>query len=106
MKRLFWWFGALLFLGSFSAAQRLPEIAVPENYKLSFAPDFAKDSFAGSETIQIRILQPTSKVVLNAADIDFQEVSISSGGVAQRARVFLDKERQSAALVVEKQLQP
>jgi aminopeptidase N len=106
MKRLFWWLGALLFLGSVSAAQRLPETAIPENYNLSFAPDFAKDSFAGSETIQIRILQPTIRVVLNAADIDFQEVGITSAGVSQRARVFLDKEKQFATLVVEKQLQP
>ncbi|MCU1297715.1 MAG: peptidase rane alanine aminopeptidase, partial [Acidobacteriaceae bacterium] len=106
MKRRFFVFGVLLFLSSFATAQRLPELAVPENYKLSFAPDFAKDNFAGNETIQIRILKPTSKIVLNAADIEFHDVNISSAGVSQKARVFLDKEKEFATLVVEKEIQP
>jgi aminopeptidase N/puromycin-sensitive aminopeptidase len=104
MKRLLWLFGVSLFLGSFSAAQRLPEIAVPENYRLSFAPDFAKDNFDGNETIQIRLLKPTVKVVLNAAEIDFKDATISSGGVSQKARVFLDKEKEFATLVVQKEM--
>jgi hypothetical protein len=52
---------------SLGLAQRLPESAVPENYKVSFAPDFQHDNFAGEETIQLRILKPTSQIVLNSA---------------------------------------
>jgi hypothetical protein len=32
---------------SLSFAQRLPELARPVNYKLTFAPDFEKNIFAG-----------------------------------------------------------
>ena len=44
---------------SLAAAQRLPEVAVPENYKLSFTPDLDKATFEGDETISIRVLNPT-----------------------------------------------
>jgi Peptidase M1 N-terminal domain len=58
--------GILLLLGSLCAAQRLPELAVPDNYALTFAPDFNKDNFTGDETIHVRVLKPTSQIVLNA----------------------------------------
>jgi len=41
-------------LSSFlSFGQRLPELARPVNYELTFAPDFEKNIFAGQETISI-----------------------------------------------------
>ena len=65
---------------SLAAAQRLPEMAVPENYKLTFTPDLEKATFEGDETISIRVLKPTSEITLNAVDIDFHDVTITSGG--------------------------
>ena len=50
---------------SLAAAQRLPEGAAPENYKLSFTPDLDKATFEGDETISIRVLQPTSEITLD-----------------------------------------
>jgi aminopeptidase N len=87
-------------------AQRLPEIAIPGHYKLSFSPDFTKNDFAGDETIEVRILKPTSQIVLNAAEIDFQEVTISSGRATQKATVTLDKDKQTATLTVDHPIQP
>jgi aminopeptidase N len=86
-------------LSSFlSFAQRLPELARPVNYQLTFAPDFEKNIFAGQETISIQVLKPTSEIVLNAAEIDFLSASITSAGVTQEAKVSLDKARQMATL--------
>ena len=34
-----------------ASAQRLPEVATPENYKLTFTPDLEKATFEGDETI-------------------------------------------------------
>ena len=45
---------------SLAAAQRLPEVAVPENYKLCFTPDLDKATFEGDETVSLRILSPTA----------------------------------------------
>ena len=101
MKRIFLVLG-LFWLGTFCAAQRLPQTAVPESYKLTFAPDLTNNTFAGEETIQVQVLKPTSEIVLNAADLDFQSVIITSASGAQSAKVTLDKEKQTASLAVAK----
>ena len=98
--------GLLFLLVSGCMAQRLPEIAAPDHYKLTFSPDFTKDDFAGGETIELRVLKTTSQIVLNAADIDFQDVSITSGHTTQKAKVTLDKEKETATLAVDQQISP
>ena len=97
-------FTAIL-LTSFSvAAQRLPEIAVPDNYKLTFAPDLEKASFEGDETISIRVLKPTSEITLNAVDIDFHDVQITASGSTQRASITPLKDKEMVVLAFEKPL--
>ena len=102
MKRILLSIACVVMAANFAAAQRLPESAVPENYKLSFAPDFSKDNFAGEETIQIRVLKATTQIALNSAQIDFQSATISSAGTTQTAKVTLDKEKEMATLAFDK----
>ncbi len=106
MKRIFLLSGLFLCLASICAAQRLPELAVPDNYKLAFVPDFTKNNFTGDETIRVRVLKPTAEIVLNAAEIDFDAVTITSGGTSQKAKVTLDKEKEMATLTVANAIQP
>jgi aminopeptidase N len=94
----------VLFTLPFADAQRLPEIALPENYKLTFIPDLEKATFEGDETISIRVLKTTSEITLNAVDIDFHEVTISGGGVSQAATVIPQKENEMVVLAVGKPL--
>jgi aminopeptidase N len=89
---------------SLATAQRLPEVARPENYKLTFTPDLEKATLQGNETISLRVLKPTSEITLNAVDIDFQEVAITSGGATQKAKVTPQKENEMVVLAVEKPL--
>ena len=72
---------AIFLLISLANAQRLPSTTIPENYKLTFSPDLAKNIFTGEEIITVQTSQPTSEIVLNAVDIDFQEVTVSSGKI-------------------------
>jgi aminopeptidase N len=104
MKRISWLFTCVLLFISVAGAQRLPQIATPENYKLTFTPNLNRGNFAGDEAIQVNLLKPTSQIVLNSADIDFQQASISSGGVTQKAAVTFDKEKEMVTLAVEKLL--
>src|SRR5437660_2586126 len=97
MKRILVWVGFFALL-PFAAAQRLPELALPENYKLSFAPDFQKDNFEGEETISVRVLKTTPEIVLNSAEIEFQEATISSGETTQQAKITLDRQKETATL--------
>jgi len=89
---------------SFATAQRLPEVARPENYKLTFTPDLDKAKFEGDETIAIRVLKSTSEITLNAVDIDFHDVTVTSGGSTQKAKVTPVKEKEMVVLTVEKPL--
>ena len=91
----------VLLLSSLAGAQRLPEIAAPDRYNLTFEPDFATNSFSGEESIEVHVLEPTSKIVLNAAEISFEEASITSDNASQKAAVRLDAEKQTATLTVE-----
>ena len=104
MKRIFAVITFLVLTFSLAAAQRLPENARPENYKLTFTPDLDKATFEGDETITLRLLKPTSEITLNAVDIDFHEVTITSGGATQKAKVTPEKEKEMVVLSVEKPL--
>ena len=87
-----------------ATAQRLPDNAAPESYRITLTPDFQKDNFAGDETIQVRILKPTATVVLNSLDIDFQGTTITASGVTQTAQVSVDRSKQTASLTIPKPL--
>jgi aminopeptidase N len=104
MKRILVILSFALVTFSSAVAQRLPEVATPENYKLTFTPDLDKAKFEGDETISLRVLKPTSQITLNAVDIDFHEVTITSGGKTQKAKVTPEKEKEMVVLAVERSL--
>jgi len=104
MKRIFAGISFVVLTLSLAAAQRLPEIARPDNYKLTFTPDLDKATFEGDETITLHILKPTSAITLNSADIDFHAVSITSAGATQTAKVTPDKDKEMVVLSVDKPL--
>jgi aminopeptidase N len=104
MTRIFAVITFLVLSFSLAVAQRLPENARPENYKLAFTPDLDQATFDGEETISVRLLQPSSEITLNAVDIDFHDVTIISGGTTQKAKVTPEKEKEMAVLSVEKPL--
>ena len=81
----------LLLFATPVCAQRLPPTATPEHYDLAFVVDIGGKRFDGTETIRVRIDRPTNRIVLNAAEIAFKEVTIGAGAAAQRANVALDQ---------------
>src|ERR1700675_548613 len=104
MKRILPLLAFTIFAVCIAGAQRLPEVAVPENYRLTFTPNLEKATFEGDETISLRLLKPTSEITLNAVDIDFHEVTITSGGTTQKATVTPEKEKKMGGLSVAKPL--
>jgi len=104
MKRLLAVLSFVVLTFSLANAQRLPEVARPDNYKLTFTPDLEKATFEGDATISLHVLKPTSEITLNAVDITFRDVSITSGGATQTAKVTPDKEKEMVVLAVEKPL--
>ena len=104
MKRIFAVITFFVLTISLAVAQRLPEIARPENYKLTFTPDLDKARFEGDESIAIRLLKASSEITLNAVDIDFHDVTVTSGGTTQKAKVTPQKAKEMVVLSVAKPL--
>src|SRR5436190_4361637 len=77
-------------------AQRLPTPVQPGHYDLAFLVDLAHARFDETETIRVTVAEPTSRIVLNAAEIQFDEVTIGR----QRAEVALDAANQTATFTV------
>jgi aminopeptidase N len=91
---------ALMVTASPAIAQRLPSGVTPTHYTLWFAPDLERATFRGRETIDVTLQRPTTTITLNAAEIDFGEVSIDAGGRRQTARVTLNEKNEMATLTV------
>jgi aminopeptidase N len=83
-----------------ASAQRLPGNVVPEHYTLWFAPDLEKETFRGRESIDVVLTEPSTTITLHAAEIAFSEVTITSAGRTQTARVTLDASRETATFTV------
>ncbi len=102
-------FAACVAIGALAAApsldaQRLPTNAIPQRYTLTLAPDLKSATFAGKEEIVVTLAQPTTSITLNAAQITFEEVTITAGGNTQTAKVSEDKAKEEVTLQVDKEI--
>jgi aminopeptidase N len=85
----------------FVAAQKLPQTASPSHYQITFTPNFADNTFKGEETIDVQVMKPTKAVTLNASEIDFHDVTITSGKLSQKATVSENAQDEMATLTTE-----
>ena len=96
---LLWQASPSVFVGSVMAQQGeqsistysrnlLPSNVLPEHYDLLVTPHPDKSRFHGSVRIDFRVQEPTSEIVLNAADIQLtRAILVSSGEEASELRV-------------------
>jgi aminopeptidase N/puromycin-sensitive aminopeptidase len=87
-----------------ASAQRLPGNVKPEAYELTFTPNLEKATFGGGELIRVRLEKAAKTITLNSAEIEFQEVSVVSGGTTQKAEVTTDEAKEMATLAVAKEI--
>ncbi|MFL6280058.1 MAG: M1 family metallopeptidase [Vicinamibacterales bacterium] len=77
---------------------------MPSHYDIAVTPNLAAATFAGTERIVVALNKPSSTIVLNAAEIEFDKVTIKSGAVTQQARVSLDPSKEQATFTVDRPL--
>jgi aminopeptidase N len=82
---------------------RLPRTVRPRRYDLTLEPDLDTATFAGEETIEVEVVEPTAEIVLNAAEIEVDEASVElpgDGGDAKPATITLSLDEEAERLTL------
>jgi aminopeptidase N len=64
----------------------LPKTVVPAHYTLDLTPDLDKLTFTGSELVDVEVTEPTTRLMLNAADLTIEAAAVD--GEAASAIAF------------------
>ncbi len=83
---------------------RLPRHIVPTHYDIHLEPDLETFTFIGSVGIDIDVVEATSSISLNAAEIDIKSAKLSSGPVI--AEISYDDQYDRATLTLASELAP
>jgi aminopeptidase N len=78
-----------------STPGRLPKSVVPRHYAIDLVPDLEKLTIAGSEIIDVDVLQPTERIVLNAVNMTLGAASLDGEAAAA---ISLDPAAETATL--------
>lgn len=79
------------------SSHRLPTSIIPERYEIRLTPDLTQWTFAGEVKIAVQVLQAAREVVLNAAELSMQPVSMRRlDGTLLHGSVHLDHENERA----------
>jgi aminopeptidase N len=89
-----------------AVAERLPATVIPSHYAVTWTPDLATARFAGTERIDVSIVQPTRTVVLNAFELEIRDVRITQASAVQPAQVAFDPATQQVTFTVANALAP
>ena len=81
-----------------ASEHRLPSNVVPERYEISLTPDLRAFTFAGEESVAVRVVTATAEVVLNALELEIDKVSAERGGVSVGGKATLEPAHERARL--------
>jgi aminopeptidase N len=77
---------------------KLPKDVIPLLYDAHLVPDIAADTFRGEQRVEIEVLRPTRRIVLNAANLSIERAALSGRGMAERVLTpILDEKQETLA---------
>ena len=86
---------------------QLPRTARPSHYAIEVTPHADKLAFDGKIAIDIEVLEPTDRIVLQAVDMSFANSTLAkAGGKPMTATVSVDAATQTASFAFDKPLAP
>ena len=80
-----------------STPGKLPKQVVPEEYEIRLAPDVAKRTFSGSETVKLNVCAPVRQLVLNALEIQIASASLD-GKALPKAATHVDAKQETVTV--------
>ena len=84
----------------------LPKEIVPRSYLIYLEPDIEARVIDGVESIEIEVLEPTNRIVLNALNTQITRARIEIDRQAEELSPQLDANRQTVSFDLENQLPP
>jgi puromycin-sensitive aminopeptidase len=94
-------------MSGWSDPYRLPQSVIPERYDLELAPELSTGTFRGREAVRLTVRETVCEIVLNAAELNFQSVSIhDDSGRRLTGSVRLDEPTERAHLAFSAPLAP
>ena len=85
----------------------LPANVKPNKYRLTLQPDLNTFTFKGEQTVDIEILEPTARIVLNAAELEITGVALRRNGSGTSTHaVSLDADTETVTLDFGRTLSP
>ena len=82
-----------------SEAFTLPDAVHPLKYALKLEPDLDKFTFRGEENIAVDVVETTSKIVLNAIELQVQSATLTKNGTTiKAAEIHLDSSQETVTL--------
>lgn len=86
---------------------RLPTAVSPERYDIRLTPDLEKFKFDGEEKVAVTVHEQTSEIVVNAVELEIQNVSIVDGsGNRVDGQTSLDEKNERATFKFSQPLKP
>jgi puromycin-sensitive aminopeptidase len=80
-------------------SHRLPTSVIPERYEIKLTPDLSRWTFAGEVKIAVEVRQAVREVVLNAAELSIQSVSMwHANGAVLHGNAQSDEASEQAVL--------
>jgi len=85
----------------------LPANVKPNKYRLTLQPDLNTFTFKGEQTVDIEIVEPTARIVLNAAELEITGVTLRrNGSETSTHSVSLDADTETVTLDFGRTLSP
>jgi aminopeptidase N len=82
----------------------LPDAVVPRHYDIEITPDLEHLRFRGRVRIDVEVARPANSIVLNAADLSFDRITLA--GQKDAPKVTVDARQQTAAFAFSAPIAP
>lgn len=85
---------------------RLPRTVLPSRYELTLEPDLSAARFAGEVAVSVEVKEPVGEIVLNAKELEIDEVWLEQDGTRIEASATFETETERCLLKLSAVAQP
>src|SRR5258708_36256714 len=85
---------------------KLPKDVIPDAYFIHLEPNTDSLVTAGSESIEVEVIKPTDRIVINAVDTEFSQARLSDSHGSEELTPQIDSKAETVTFQTKSLLQP